>query len=698
MGGRGLIAAALALALATPAYALTTEDRSIVGDPDAPYSQLRTGPGWERVVREELAAAQPGREGRREPLLYFAQMSDMHIIDEESPARVELLDLDGTPFTSAWRPHEALSPHMSDFAIRAVNEHTTSPVTGAPLEFVITTGDSSDSMQRNETEWVVTLLEGGRLDPNSGVENPACAPAGEAARYTGVQDYDDYLETTYFYDPDRPRGRHAAWPYWPGLMDRAQEPFEAEGLKVPSYVAFGNHDSLVQGNNAAIVAYELIGTGCLKPMVPFPVDGISDVLLTSDPLRLVSVPPDERRAYVDKRQYREIHAAGKQEDAHGFAFVDPEEAKASNGHASYYAWSPKPGFRFISLDTIAEGGVLAPDGNLDDPQFRWLRRQLEQARAAGELVVAFAHHPIGSLNVSQPDELALPCLLPDQHGHDINPGCDRDPRPSTPIHLGDDLRKLFLSYPNVIAFVAGHTHRHRITPFKRADGSGGFWQIETASHIDWPIQSRLIDIVDNQDGTLSIIGTVVDQGGPLSTPAPGTDASTFSEADLAAIGRELAYNDFQAGKRSPSNGEGEPQDRNVELLLPDPRPHRTPDPKPAADARAKLVTVAGRPALRGTRRPLLRTAIRVACPSGSPRNCAGSVRVTAPVRGAGTQTLGKRGFAVRAGTARTLMVRLSSRGARLLRRAGRLVATIRVVTRNNGERVVTARRATLRRR
>ena len=60
--------------------------------------------------------------------------------------------------------------------------------------------------------------------------------------------------------------------------------------------------------------------------------------------------------------------------------------------------------------------------------------------------------------------------------HDVNPGCDRDPRLSAPIHLGagpvpGDPRESFVelleNYPNVIAYVAGHTHEHRLIPFSR---------------------------------------------------------------------------------------------------------------------------------------------------------------------------------------------------------------------------------------
>ena len=145
--------------------------------------------------------------------------------------------------------------------------------------------------------------------------------------------------------------------------------------------------------------------------------------------------------------------------------------------------------------------------------------------------------------------------------------CDLDPRDSRPVRRGPDLEALLLAHPHVIAFVAGHTHENRVKAFKR--GAGGFWGIETASEIDWPIQSRLLEIMDNRDGTLSIFGTLVDHAATLATPRPGTPAAGFDTDTLAALGRELAYNDPQVGVED--GAEGRRQDRNVELLVRDPR-------------------------------------------------------------------------------------------------------------------------------
>ena len=567
-----VVAAAAAPAGAAAAPPPTTSYATIGGDAQAPYSRLRPRPGWRRVVRDDLGAgARAGRQARRRSLLYFAQLSDFQLADEESPARAEALDIANTPYTSAWRPQEALEPFTVDQVVRQINRFDASPIRHrgrrrARLALTITTGDSADNQQVNETEWVVRLLEGGRLDPNSGevggICGPLAGPPGEARRYTGVQDDDDVLESGRFYDPDRPSGAFGAWPRYPGLMDRAQQPFHAAGLRRPSYVALGNHDGTVQGNVHALQALDDIARGCLKALAATGV-GSLDALLTT-PLRTIVVPPDPRRRFADRPTYKALHATGRQADAHGFGHVDEDELRASRGHAAYYAFAPRRGLRMIALDTVAEGDMLDSDGNIDDPQFRWLRRELAAAAGRGELVIVFGHHPIRTLTNRHPDESAGDCATRALTG----PGCDLDPRRSRPLRLGGDLHALLLAHPHVIAYVAGHTHDNRVTAFPRP-GGGGFWGIETASEIDWPIQSRLLEVMDNRDGTLSIFGTLVDHGAPLATPRPGTAASRFDPATLAALARELSFNDPQAG--GGSGAEGRPRDRNVELLAPDPR-------------------------------------------------------------------------------------------------------------------------------
>ncbi|HVE67716.1 MAG TPA: hypothetical protein VNB64_03950 [Solirubrobacteraceae bacterium] len=574
-----LTAAALAALLATTpgaGAAPTTEDQTITGDASAAYSGLSAGPGQARVTRQEIVAAQAGRETRRTSLTYFGQLTDFQLSDEESPARVEFLDVTGSPTTAAHRPQEALVPFVVDHGIRAVNNHLTGPVSGAALEFNLVTGDQADNQQRNEVEWVVKLLEGGRINPNSGVEHPCSLRPGEAAKYTGVQDHDDYYESGDHYDPDDPIGRYSAWPSYSGLMDRAQLPFTAEGSKVPTYVTLGNHDALMQGNQWANAGFEAIATGCAKVFAPVPLNDQVDILngTTTSPGNVFQVPPDSKRQIVDRAQYKAMHADAASND-HGFGYVSPTENAASNGAASYYTWEPKAGLQMVSIETNADGGIAgdSASGNIDNSQWQWLQGVLDaneaELPATRDLVVVFGHHPERSLTAQTPDEAAPPCTgLNDGHGHDPNPGCDKDPRVSLPLHHGDELVTELLDHPQVIAYVAGHTHDNKLLPFARTTGpAGGYWEITTSALVDWPLQSRLIEVMDNHDDTLSIFGTLVDHLGPVTAPAPGA-ATGFNRQQLASVGRTFAFNDEQAGG---GTGEGTALDRNAEMLLPDPR-------------------------------------------------------------------------------------------------------------------------------
>ncbi len=165
------------------------------------------------------------------------------------------------------------------------------------------------------------------------------------------------------------------------------------------------------------------------------------------------VPPDPLRRFVDRPQLKAVIGANNVDNDHGFDFVSAAENTASAGNASYYAWNPSqtPGFRFINIDTNSEGGQTAEgvasgssNGNIDDPQFQWLKQELDAAQAADKLIVLFGHHPVRSMNTEIADEQAgvhAGALPPDHaHGdtpeHNHDPGCDRDPRLSVPIHLG----------------------------------------------------------------------------------------------------------------------------------------------------------------------------------------------------------------------------------------------------------------------
>ena len=350
------------------------------------------------------------------------------------------------------------------------------------------TGDQADSAQRNETIWVRELLEGGTpLNFNSGVTNtadsaayssrhPSCAPylpAGPCrtlerppseAPYTGVQDYTDYDERARLPPVLRPRrcptapGRPADWPdvHRPDWTARRRSRSRPTGLDVPSYVTNGNHDALVQGNEDAERRLRGHRDGLLQgarlDRMRRPPAGRARPVRPARPRSAAAmlVPPDPMRRYVSKPQIKAIYGANGEDDAHGFDFVDPAEDTASNDSASYYAWDPPeaPGFRFISIDTISEGGQTAEGvGSARQRQHRRpavpvAEDELDAADGRDKLIVLFGHHPVRSLNARDPRRgrpspctATTPTATPPSTT--TTPAATSIPRVSAPLHLGE---------------------------------------------------------------------------------------------------------------------------------------------------------------------------------------------------------------------------------------------------------------------
>jgi hypothetical protein len=202
-------------------------------------------------------------------------------------------------------------------------------------------------------------------------------------------------------------------------------------------------------------------------------------------------------------------------------------------------------------------------------------------------------------------------------------------RSSQPIHLGDDpaspgqtFVELLEGFPNVIAYVPGHTHEHRLTHFPRQDGTV-WWELNTSAVVDHPTQSRLIELFDNQDGTLSIFTNVIDHASDATAPAEGP-AGSFDDNQLASIGRTFAYNDPQTGAQGgEGEGEGAVEDRNAELLLDDPRdgvpnppggdPIPDPSPTPGAGAPRVVLELDAKKKQNAKRIKVFATCLQTAC-------------------------------------------------------------------------------------
>jgi hypothetical protein len=125
---------------------------------------------------------------------------------------------------------------------------------------------------------------------------------------------------------------------------------------------------------------------------------------------------------------------------------------------------------------------------------------------------------------------------------------------------------MLLAYPQVIAWLAGHVHRHHVEWIGPDIEERGFWQIETASHADWPQQSRTIEIVQSDSGEVFIALTVIDHA------AGATYGSAQTTLEMAALSRLLSANVWQkreslGAKVSADWALGAPHARNTVLRL-----------------------------------------------------------------------------------------------------------------------------------
>lgn len=501
------------------------------------YRRLDPGPGEPHGHRTELAG-RPESDGHA--LLSVAHLSDLHLCDAQSPARVELLDRWADPDSplraeleevGTYRAQELLTAQVAESMVRAVNAVTAGPVGGAPLDLAIVTGDNTDNAQANELSWYLTVLEGGSLHPDS----------GDLTRWEGVADGEPADERFWHPETERgdlPRDRYG-FPRVPGLLDAARAPFDATGLRLPWLAVHGNHDRLLQGTVPAAGPLEAVATGRLKP-VALAGDWSSDALvklmsglnecdlaaLATLENRVVTADPDRRA--VSRAEFVAAHfGPAANAPGHGFAEANRE------GGVTYYR-RDHGRVTILVLDTVNENGGW--QGSLDRAQFDWLERQLTAADANRRYVVLASHHPLVTLVNGAVAERGVPRVL------------------------AAELDAMLDVHPCLVLWLNGHTHQTSVTQHR------SWWELTAPSLIDWPQQGRLIELL-HHPGTLTVAATMFDHVGT----APWGDGIDSPET-LAGLARELAANDWQWRdaplERHPRAGAR--HERNILLYLPDP--------------------------------------------------------------------------------------------------------------------------------
>jgi 3',5'-cyclic AMP phosphodiesterase CpdA len=336
---------------------------------------LQRGPAEPLLDRTALAPrSRPVRT-----LATFVQISDPEITDAQSPARLEMLDRYGSPFTSAFRPQETLTGQVLAASLATADAFHP--------QAAVFTGDLIANDQENELDELLATLRGGRVDPDSG-----------GPGYQGVQAASD--PDPYYYRPEVDPPQH------PGLLGEAVRPFVSPGLPVPWYPVVGDHDLLVQGNlpatpetNAIAIgsrklvtldpaALRLVGTGVLKPRL------VSALLAHGLPGKWMRVTPDPRRRELAPAQV--------------LARLRRASGVGGQGRLLDYTFPLGHALVGIALDTVSRTGNA--EGVIRSSQVRWLREQLQAAGRRS--VMVFSHSAVTSCIGG---EAALALLDHDSH-------------------------------------------------------------------------------------------------------------------------------------------------------------------------------------------------------------------------------------------------------------------------------------------
>ena len=371
-------------------------------DPDGDGA-LERGPGEPLRDRTDLAPA--ARAGR--VLATLGQITDIHVRDEESPARVAFLDRLGGPFTPTFRPQETLTTQAFAAGLRALDRERP--------DLLLVTGDITDNATEAEYDQALAVLRpGARVDPDTG-----------ARGYEGPQQATNPDPAYYRPDVDPPVQR--------GLLERAQAPFTAPRQRAPWLPIPGNHDLLAAGEVTPTAATDAVAVGSrtlVRPRegldVPRDPRGASaavQALVAGGELpgMTARIAPDPRRRFLTPAEGR-----ARLRSASALARVarDP----AAPGLSTVRDVGERVRVVTLDFDQTGEGAGGVPS----DAHVALLRRALQTAGTRWVLVAS--HQPL------------------------------------TKARGGERLLEVLDRSPRVLATLAGDTHHHRVRARRSAAG------------------------------------------------------------------------------------------------------------------------------------------------------------------------------------------------------------------------------------
>jgi len=312
------------------------------------FGDLEKGPAEEGVVVDTLlpgAGPSAGKAGRKS-VAYIAHLSDLQLIDDESPIR--LMKLDNPISPGAARPAEASIALATSAMHRTLAKITAS----RPFDFELISGDCVDNAQENEIAWFVDLMD------------------GKAGLHIDSGDDDDPVV---------------------GAHNDPKDPFDPVPAPAPWFFVFGNHDVETVGTTVPddLTRISAIGTE--------PRNGTRDYRLKGAPSTRESVPADpKRRPLVRGEIVQALQKSTSMPAGHGFAGI------AVSGPPANYVVDPIAGvpIRLVQLDTNDPWG--GSDGMVEKKTVdEFLEPVLTKADTEGRIVILSSHHATTNIDPSK---------------------------------------------------------------------------------------------------------------------------------------------------------------------------------------------------------------------------------------------------------------------------------------------------------
>lgn len=307
----------------------------------------------------------------------------------------------------------------------------------------------------------------------------------------------------------------------PGPDNDPKDAFDATPFPAPWLYVPGNHDVEIIGIFPPDEMQRAVAVGGEATL------GARDYREWYAPVRQGAVPPDPERRPVERGEIVAELLAGPETPGpagHGYS------ASTDLSLGAHYVYDVVPGLlRLVVLDTNDPSG--GSEGMLRQPQVDgFLVPALEAAARDGVLVLLASHHSTTAI-----DRASGQFGAPDADA--LEPA---------------DIERLVAQHRNVIAWLVGHSHANRVRAVMPA-GTRGYFEIMTSALADWPGQGRVVEIVDDGNGNLSIYATLVDY-----------DADDCLERRF----RRLSLVDSLAGWSHPSDERD--GDGNVRMIVPIP--------------------------------------------------------------------------------------------------------------------------------